>query len=64
MMLWTKLLMEEQGYENIFYQDNKRAILFKKWPEERKKAISSTECSIFFNADQVNKGNIMVKYCR
>ena len=33
MMLWTKLLMEEQGYkmdENILYQDNKRAILLEK----------------------------------
>ena len=33
MMLWTKLLMEEQGYnidENILYQDNKSAILLEK----------------------------------
>jgi hypothetical protein len=30
MMLWTKLFLEEQGYEiekNILYQDNKSAIL-------------------------------------
>jgi hypothetical protein len=33
MILWTKLLLEEQGYDinsNILYQDNKSAILLER----------------------------------
>jgi hypothetical protein len=67
LMLWTKLFMEEQGYkinENILYQDNKSTILLEK--NGRKSAGKQSRAlnvRYFFIADQVNKGNISVKYC-
>ena len=62
--LWTKLFMEEQGYEidnNILFQDNKSAILL----EENGKH-SSSKCThalnicYFFLTDQ---GNLTIMYC-
>ena len=66
MMLWTKLFMEEQGYkieENVLYQDNKSAILLKK---NGRKSMGKQSCALnvryFFISDQVNQGNLNVKY--
>ena len=59
--------MEAQGYEvkkNILYQDNKSAILLetngKKSSSKRTRAIN---IRYFFMTDQVQKGNVMIKYC-
>ena len=68
MILWTKLFLEEQGYEiekNILYQDNKSAILVKingkKSSGKRTRALNIRH---FFLTDQVEKGNLSIKYCR
>jgi hypothetical protein len=67
MILWTKLFLEEQGYEiekNILYQDNKSAILLeingKKSSGKRTQALN---IGYFFLTDQVEKGNLSVEYC-
>jgi hypothetical protein len=67
MILWTKLFLEAQGYnvgENILYQDNKSAILLetngKKSSSKRTRALN---IRYFFIADQVEKGNLKIKYC-
>ena len=67
MILWTKLFLEEQGYEiekNILYQDNKSAILFetngKKSSGKRTRALN---IRYFFLTDQVEKGNLTIEYC-
>ena len=65
--LWTKLLMEAQGYpihENIVEQDNKAAILL----ETNGKASSGSRTRAiniryFFIVDQVEKGNALIEYC-
>ena len=66
-ILWTKLFMEDQGYEieqNILYQDNKSTILLlengKKSSGKRTRAIN---IRYFFLTDQVQKGNLTVRYC-
>ena len=67
MMLWTKLFMEEQGYkieENVLYQDNKSAILLEKNGRiSMGKQSHALNVRIFFISDQVNQGNLNVKYC-
>jgi hypothetical protein len=67
MILWTKLFLEEQGYRisrNVLHQDNKSAILLetngKRSSSKRTRAIN---IRYFFIADQVDKGNIEIKYC-
>ena len=67
MILWTKLFLEEQGYEiekNILYQDNKSAILLesngKKSSGKRTRALN---IGYFFLTDQVEKGNVTIEYC-
>ena len=43
LILWTKLFMEEQGYDvkkNILFRDNKNAILL-----ENNGKLSSTKCT-------------------
>ena len=67
MILWTKLFMEEQGYEvkkNILYQDNKSTILLekngKKSSGQRTRAIN---IRYFFMTDQIERGNLEVEYC-
>ena len=66
MMLWTKLFMEEQGYkieENVLYQDNKSAILLEKnGRKSMGKQSPSLNVQYFFISDQVNQGNLNVKY--
>ena len=67
MMLWTKLFMEEQGYkieENVLYQDNKSGILLEKNGRKSMGRQSRTlNVQYFFISDQVNQGNLNVKYC-
>jgi hypothetical protein len=67
MILWTKLFLEEQGYNinsNILYQDNKSAILLetndKKSSGKRTRALNTC---YFFLTDQVEKGNVTIAYC-
>eukprot|EP00980_Cylindrotheca_fusiformis_P000185 scaffold33_cov78-Cylindrotheca_fusiformis.AAC.1 len=66
-ILWTELFLEKQGYKiekNILYQDNKSAILLetngKKSAGQRSHALN---IRYFFITDQIEKGNVMVKYC-
>ena len=67
MILWTRLFLEEQGYQvekNILYQDNKSAILLEtngaKSAGKRSRALN---VRYFFLADQVEKGLITIEYC-
>ena len=67
MIFWTKLFMEEQGYEvkkNILHQDNKSTILLekngKKSSGHRTRAIN---IRYFFMTDQIERGNLEVEYC-
>jgi hypothetical protein len=67
MILWTKFVMEEQGYNierNVLYQDNKSAIQLetngKKSSSKRTRAL---KIRYFFLTDQVEKGNLSVGYC-
>ena len=68
MILWTKLFLEEQGYDinsNILYQDNKSAIILlerngKKSSGKRTRALN---IRYFFLTDQVEKGNVTIVYC-
>jgi hypothetical protein len=68
MILWTKLFLEEQGYDinsNILYQDNKSAMILletngKKSSGKRTQALN---ICYFFLTDQVKKGNVTIVYC-
>ena len=67
MVLWTKLFLEEQGYnieKNILHQDNKSAILLetngRKSAGKRSRALN---IRYFFMTDQIEKGNVQVEYC-
>jgi hypothetical protein len=67
MIFWTKLFLEEQGYEinsNMLYQDNKSAILLetngKKSSGKRTRAL---KIHYFFLTDQVEKRNVTIVYC-
>jgi hypothetical protein len=67
MILWTKLFLEEQGYNissNILYQSNKSAIFLerngKKSSGKRTRALNIRD---FFLTDQVEKGNVTIVYC-
>ena len=67
MILWTKLFLEEQGYDverNIIFQDNKSAILLevngKKSSSKRTRALN---IRYFFITDQVHRGNATILYC-
>ena len=67
MILWTKLFLEDQGYEiekNILYQDNRSAILLetngRKSAGKRSRALN---IRYFFMTDQIEKGNVSVEYC-
>ena len=67
MMLWTKLFMQEQGYkieENVLYQDKESAILLEKnGRKSMGKQSHALNVRYFFISDQVNQGNLNVKYC-
>jgi hypothetical protein len=67
MILWTKLFLEEQGYNinsSILYQDNKSATLLetngKKSSGKRTRALN---IHYFFLRDQVKKGSVTIVYC-
>jgi hypothetical protein len=64
MIFWTKLFLEEQGYEiksSILYQDNKSAVLLetngKKSSGKRTRALN---ICYFFLTHQVEKGNLTI----
>jgi hypothetical protein len=67
MILWTKLFLEEQGYNvdaNILYQDNKSAILLEKnGKRSSTKRTRALNIRYFFITDQVEKGNVCIEYC-
>ena len=67
MILWTKLFMEAQGYEiktNILYQDNKSSILLiKNGKRSSSKCTRALSICYFCLMDQVEKGNVVIKYC-
>ena len=56
-----------QGYkieENVLYQDNKTAILLEKNARKSMgKQSHALNVQYFFISDQVNQGNLNVKYC-
>ena len=67
MILWTRMFMEEQGYEidrNILYQDNQSAILLeingRRSAGKRSRALN---VRYFFLTDHVAKGNLEIEYC-
>ena len=66
MILWTKLFMEDQGYEierKKLYQNNKSAILLeengKKSSGKRSQALNIRH---FFLTNQVEKGSVIIEY--
>ena len=67
LILWTKLFLKAQGYEienNILYQDNKSTILLQEnWKKSSGKRTRHLNIRYFFLTDQVEKGNIKIKYC-
>ena len=67
MIVWTGLFMEQQGYpldKNILFQDNKSAILLE---SNGKRSVGKRSRALnvwyFFLTDQVEKGNLSIKYC-
>jgi len=67
MILWTKLFLEDQGYEvgrNVLYQDNKSAILLEKnGKKSSSKRTRALNIRYFFVTDQVEKGQLSIEYC-
>ena len=66
-ILWTKYFLEAQSVvidENILHQDNKSTILLlengKRSSSQRTRAIN---IRYFFLTDQIEKGNLTVRYC-
>ena len=67
-VLWTKYFLEAQGYRtqaHVVLQDNESAIKLEnnghKSMGQRSRHI---EIRYFFIADQVQKGNVQIKYCQ
>jgi hypothetical protein len=67
MILWTKLFLEEQGYDinsNILYQDNKSAILLEtNGKKSTGKRTGALNIHYFYLTYQVEKGNFTILYC-
>jgi hypothetical protein len=67
LILWTQLFLDEQGYKvsrNVVHQDNKSAILLEKnGKRSSSKRTRAINIRYFFIADQVEKGNVEIKYC-
>ena len=65
-ILWTKLFMESLGYnikKNILYQDNKSTILLlNNGKKSSSKCTRAINIHYFFLTDQIEKGNLMIKY--
>ena len=66
-VVWTKNSLEAQGVKiksNIIYQDNKSAMLLEKnGRSSAGKRSRHLDIRYFFITDQVNQGNIEIKYC-
>jgi hypothetical protein len=64
---WTQYFMEAQGYQvqdNIFFQDNKSAILLEKnGKASSSKRTKHVNIRYFFITDHVNKGDISLVWC-
>ena len=67
LILWTPLFLEKQGYKvekNIVYQDNKSTILLEKNGKKSSgKRTRALNIRYFMITDQVEKGNMEIKYC-
>jgi hypothetical protein len=67
MILWTKLFLEAQGYDdekNIVYQDNKIAILLEtNGKKSSGKQTRALNIHYFFITNQVEKGNKQIEHC-
>ena len=67
MVLWVPLFLEEQGYkieENLVHQDNQSAILLEcNGKKSSSKRTRHLNIRFFRVTDQVEKGNIVIKYC-
>jgi hypothetical protein len=67
LILWTKLFMEAQGIpikSNILHQDNKSAILLEKnGKKSSSKRTRALNIRYFYITDQVEKGNLSIKFC-
>ena len=67
LILWTKLFLEAQGYgvkQNILYQDNKSTILLEQNGKRSSgKRTRHLNIRCFFLTDQIEKGNMEVKFC-
>jgi hypothetical protein len=68
MILWTKLLLEAQGYDvdkNIVYQDNKSAIMLEtNGKKSSGKQTRALNICYFFITNQVEKGNVPIEHYR
>ena len=66
-VMWTKNFLEAQGINisnNIVYQDNQSVILLEKnGRASAGKRSRHLDIRYFFITDQINRGNMNVKYC-
>ena len=66
-VLWTKHFLEAQGYKinnHIIHQDNESAIkLERNGPKSIGKRSRHINIRYFFITDQIEKGNVEVRYC-
>ncbi len=67
MVLWTQLFLEAQGYkidDNIIFQDNKSAILLEtNGKQSASQRTRHLNIRYFFITDQVEQGNIVIRFC-
>ena len=66
-VLWTKYFLEAQGYKihnHIIHQDNESTIkLEKNGPKSIGKRSRHINIRYFFITDQIDKGNVEIRYC-
>ena len=66
-ILWTRLFMKEQGIkvsDNIWYQDNKSAILLEKnGRASSSKRTKHIEIRYYYVVDRIAKGDLTVVWC-
>ena len=67
LILWVPLFMEAQGYrveKNTIYQDNKSCILMaENGKRSSGKQTRALNIRYFYIMDQIERGNIEIKYC-
>ena len=67
LVLWVPLFMEAQGYKvekNTIYQDNKSCILMaKNGKRSSGKRTRALNICYFYITDQIERGNVEIKYC-